>query len=162
MKARSAHNVGGGATSSPWPGPVVTAILGSHGALARSRRHRTGADRVSRQAWASGKRPRFRFTTRQQRITSYLPEIDAALAAGGKDQAWLHRKIQGSAVLPPDAHRAHGDAWNGGHGECPANPQPRSDASGFGRGVKLTRFRGHRTVCVQGVHDGQDKIALRT
>jgi DAACS family dicarboxylate/amino acid:cation (Na+ or H+) symporter len=29
-------------------------------------------------------------------------------------------------------------------------------------GVKLTRFRGHRTVWVQGVHDGQDKIALRT
>jgi hypothetical protein len=42
----------------------------------------------------SGKRPRFRFTTRQKRITSYLLEIDAALAAAGKDQAWLHRKIQ--------------------------------------------------------------------
>jgi NADPH2:quinone reductase len=28
--------------------------------------------------------------------------------------------------------------------------------------LKLPRFRGHRTVCVQGVHDGQDKIALRT
>jgi hypothetical protein len=28
--------------------------------------------------------------------------------------------------------------------------------------VKLTRFRGHRTVCVQGVHDGQDEIALRS
>jgi hypothetical protein len=28
--------------------------------------------------------------------------------------------------------------------------------------VKLTRFRGHRTVWVQGVHDGQDEIALRT
>jgi hypothetical protein len=40
-----------------------------------------------------GKRPRFRFTTRQQRITSYLPEIDAALAAAGRDQAWLHRRI---------------------------------------------------------------------
>jgi hypothetical protein len=26
--------------------------------------------------------------------------------------------------------------------------------------LKLTRFRGHRTVCVQG--DGQDKIALRS
>ena len=43
---------------------------------------------------ASGKRPRFRFTTRQQRITSYLPEIDAALASAGKDQSWLHRKIR--------------------------------------------------------------------
>ena len=42
----------------------------------------------------NGKRPRFRFTTRQQRITSYLPEIDAALAAAGKDQNWLHRKIE--------------------------------------------------------------------
>lgn len=40
-----------------------------------------------------GKRPRFRFTTRQQRTTSYLPEIDAALAAAGKDPGWLHRKI---------------------------------------------------------------------
>ena len=26
------------------------------------------------------------------------------------------------------------------------------------RAMKLTRFRGHRTVCVQGVHDGQDVI----
>jgi hypothetical protein len=43
-----------------------------------------------------GKRPRFRFTTHQQRITSYLPEIDAALMAAGKDPAWLHRKIQRS------------------------------------------------------------------
>jgi hypothetical protein len=42
---------------------------------------------------ASGKRPRFRFITRQQRITSYLPEIDAALTAAGKDPSWLHRKI---------------------------------------------------------------------
>jgi hypothetical protein len=42
-----------------------------------------------------GRRPRFRFTTRQKRITSYLPEIGAALMAAGKDQTWLHRKIQG-------------------------------------------------------------------
>ncbi len=44
-----------------------------------------------------GRRPRFRFTTRQQRITSYLPEIDAALEATGKDPAWLHRKLS----IPP-------------------------------------------------------------
>ena len=50
----------------------------------------------------NGKRPRFRFTTRQQRITSYLPEIDAALAAAGKDQNWLHRKIE----APPFMHRS--------------------------------------------------------
>jgi hypothetical protein len=29
-----------------------------------------------------------------------------------------------------------------------------------GRGLKLTRFRGHQTVCVRGVHDGQDKTSV--
>ena len=59
---------------------------------------------------ASGKRPRFRFTSRT-RITSYLPEIDAALAAAGKDQAWLHRKIQAppfSAGRPIEHMVMHG------------------------------------------------------
>jgi len=50
---------------------------------------------------ASGKRPRFRFTTRQRRIASYLPEIDAALAASGKDHNWLHRNLQ----APPFSRR---------------------------------------------------------
>jgi hypothetical protein len=49
-----------------------------------------------------GKRPRFRFTSRQQRITSYLPEIDEALEATGQDQAWLHREI----VTPPFDRRS--------------------------------------------------------
>jgi hypothetical protein len=60
---------------------------------------------------ASGRRPRFRFTTRQRRITSYLPEIDAALAAAGKDPAWLHRKIQTAPLLgrtPVESMTAHG------------------------------------------------------
>jgi hypothetical protein len=59
----------------------------------------------------SGKRPRFRFTTRQRRITSYLSEIDAALVAAGKDQAWLHRKIRGtplSSRAPIEHMVAHG------------------------------------------------------
>jgi hypothetical protein len=58
-----------------------------------------------------GKRPRFRFTTHQQRITSYLPEIDAALSAAGKDQTWLHRKIQRSPFsrrAPIEYMVAHG------------------------------------------------------
>jgi hypothetical protein len=58
-----------------------------------------------------GKRPRFRFTTRQQRITSYLPEIDAALASAGKDPTWLHRKIQRSPFsrrTPLEHMVAHG------------------------------------------------------
>jgi hypothetical protein len=41
---------------------------------------------------ASGKRPRFRFVTRQQRITSFLVELNSALAAAGHDPTWLHRK----------------------------------------------------------------------
>ena len=60
---------------------------------------------------ASGKRPRFRFTTRQRRITSYLPEIDAALAAAGKDHAWLHREVPGapfSRRTPIEHMVAHG------------------------------------------------------
>jgi hypothetical protein len=61
------------------PGPTALALIGYPGKIG-----------------ASGRRPRFRFTTRQQRVTSYLAEIDAAVAAAGKDQAWLHRRIQGA------------------------------------------------------------------
>jgi len=39
----------------------------------------------------SGKRPRFRFTTRQARISGLLAELDGALEAAGKPPAWLHR-----------------------------------------------------------------------
>jgi hypothetical protein len=58
-----------------------------------------------------GRRPRFRFTTRQQRITSYLPEIEAALAAAGKDHAWLQRKISATPFdrrTPIEHMLAHG------------------------------------------------------
>ncbi|MEJ0018936.1 MAG: hypothetical protein WDN25_20710 [Acetobacteraceae bacterium] len=58
-----------------------------------------------------GKRPRFRFTTKQQRIASYLPEIEAALAGSGKDAAWLHRPIAAapfSRRSPIDHMLAHG------------------------------------------------------
>jgi hypothetical protein len=41
---------------------------------------------------ASGKRPRFRFSPGQKRITSYLPEVDSAMTASGKDIGWLHKK----------------------------------------------------------------------
>jgi hypothetical protein len=51
---------------------------------------------------AAGKRPRFRFTTKQRRITSYLAEIDAVLAAAGKGVVWLHRRISG----PPFSRRS--------------------------------------------------------
>ena len=60
---------------------------------------------------ASGKRPRFKFTTRQRRITSYLPEIDVALVASGKDPRWLHSKINSapfSRRSPIEHMAAHG------------------------------------------------------
>jgi hypothetical protein len=41
---------------------------------------------------ASGKRPRFRLTTRQARLAAYLPEIEAALEAAGQTPAWLSRR----------------------------------------------------------------------
>jgi hypothetical protein len=45
----------------------------------------------------SGKRPRFRFTTKQGRLTSYMAEIDVVIAAAGRDPAWLHRKSRSAA-----------------------------------------------------------------
>jgi hypothetical protein len=45
---------------------------------------------------SSGKRPRLRFSTRQKRVTSYLAEIDRALASAGRNHLWLHRKIKGA------------------------------------------------------------------
>lgn len=50
---------------------------------------------------AAGKRPRFRFSTRQQRLTSYLAEIDAMLEDLGKNQTWLHRS---TAAAPFTGH----------------------------------------------------------
>jgi hypothetical protein len=72
---------------------------------------------------ASGKRPRFRFTTRQQRITSYLPEIDTALTAAGKDPGWLHRKIPSAPFFLPSADRVHGNTRNGWYGGGAAPPE---------------------------------------
>jgi hypothetical protein len=42
----------------------------------------------------AGKRPRFRFLTRQQRITHYLAEVEAALAMLDCDRGWLHRPMR--------------------------------------------------------------------
>jgi hypothetical protein len=43
----------------------------------------------------SGKRPRFRLTTRQTRLASYLPEIEAALQAIGEAPGWVVRRPGG-------------------------------------------------------------------
>jgi hypothetical protein len=40
----------------------------------------------------SGKRPRFRLSTRQTHVASYLPAIETALQAIGEEPAWLHRR----------------------------------------------------------------------
>jgi len=42
---------------------------------------------------ATGKRPRFRFTTHQQRITAYLVAIENELANTGTELSWLRRTI---------------------------------------------------------------------
>jgi hypothetical protein len=40
----------------------------------------------------SGKRPRFRLSTRQTHLASYLSAIAAALQSIGEEPAWLHRR----------------------------------------------------------------------
>jgi hypothetical protein len=42
----------------------------------------------------SGKRPRFRFSRHQKRLTSYLMEIDTALVDAGLDAAWLKKQTR--------------------------------------------------------------------
>ena len=40
----------------------------------------------------TGKRPRFRLSSRQTHLAAYLPEIEAALQTIGEGPAWLHRR----------------------------------------------------------------------
>lgn len=49
----------------------------------------------------TGKRPRFRLLSSQQRLTGYLAAVDDALEAAGYDSAWLHRKAKGFGGLSP-------------------------------------------------------------
>jgi hypothetical protein len=42
----------------------------------------------------NGKRPKFRFITRQIQIATLLAEIDTALAAAGHDPSWLRRRVR--------------------------------------------------------------------
>jgi hypothetical protein len=42
----------------------------------------------------SGKRPRFRLSTRQTHLASYLPEIEVALQSIGEPTGWLLRPIR--------------------------------------------------------------------
>jgi len=74
----------------------------------------------------SGKRPRFRFTTRQARISGLLAELDGALEAAGKPPAWLHRTQRG-AVRRTDA--AGADAGGAGRRRRGA-PPPASRCAG--------------------------------
>jgi hypothetical protein len=58
----------------------------------------------------SGKRPRFRLTTRQTRTAEYLPEIQAALESIGERPSWLTRRnrsapFSGRAPLDTMAER---------------------------------------------------------
>jgi len=40
----------------------------------------------------TGKRPRFRLSSRQTHLAAYLPEIEAALQTIGEGPAWLRRR----------------------------------------------------------------------
>jgi hypothetical protein len=53
-------------------------------------------------AGRAGQRPRFRLSSRQTRLASYLPEVEAALRAIGESSAWLKRKNK----APPFGGRA--------------------------------------------------------
>ena len=53
----------------------------------------------------SGKRPRFKFTTHQQRITSYLPEIDADSRLPGRTRLGCTARV--GALLCPVGHRSN-------------------------------------------------------
>jgi hypothetical protein len=48
----------------------------------------------------SGKRPRFRFSPHQKRLTTYLADIDAALAAAGESPAWLAQTNRSGGKAP--------------------------------------------------------------
>ncbi len=57
------------------PDPVALELIGFAGKIGKS-----------------GKRPRFRFLPTHQEATSFMAEIDAALAAGAQTVDWLHTK----------------------------------------------------------------------
>ena len=64
--------------------------------VSKSLTRSAGADWLSRPDQCLWQTAALRLTTRQQRITTYLAEIDAAVAAATKGEAWLHRKIRGA------------------------------------------------------------------
>jgi hypothetical protein len=60
----------------------------------------------------SGKRPRFRLTTRQTRLASYLIEIEAALLASDQTPKWLQRRNRSapfSGRVPLERAKERGD-----------------------------------------------------
>ncbi len=87
-----------------------------------------------------GKRPRFRFAMRQQRITSYLPEIMPPLPPRPKITFGCTARSRARHSRAGRATRAHGD--RGGQGGGVADSQPRGDASCFEQTGVMTSSYG--------------------
>jgi MFS family permease len=66
----------------------------------------------------------------------------AGVLCSGALSDWLYRR--GFSLISRARHRSYA-GWH---------------ADGRRAPVKLPRFGGHRTICVRGVHDGQDKRSL--
>jgi transposase len=76
------------------------------------------------------------------------------LAAGHTD---MRRGMQGLALQVQEGLRRdpHAGDLKGFDAKLKAMSRGR-------RKLKLPRFRGHRNICVQGVHDGQNETTLHT
>jgi hypothetical protein len=66
----------------------------------------------------AGKRPRFRLSSRQTQLASYLPEIEAALHTIGEGPARLQRRIRSAPFSgrPPIKLMVERDGEGGGRG----------------------------------------------
>ena len=116
--------------------------------------HCTGVDRISRQAWKGRFAPRFRFT----RASSGSRPICLRSMPSSSPEATIrpgYTEIQGA---PFSCAGPQSSTWwraNGGHGQCPASPQPRCDASGSGQTGPLTI----PLVRIGQAHRGQSHMA---
>jgi hypothetical protein len=90
----------------------------------------------------SGKRPRFRLSTRQTHLASYLPVIEAALQAIGEAPGWLVRRNR-SVPFRGGARRS--SWWPSGTGKGPGRPERMSCAI---KGVATIEARAKGTGTV--------------
>jgi hypothetical protein len=77
--------------------------------------------------------------------------------------AWRPSANASTSVVPPPTFAPDLCIEKAQPDQCPARvANVLNYANQFSLRVKLPRFRGHRTICVRGVHNGQDKRSLPT